>query len=146
MPLESSLTGSSVSVSPHSPSLFDSVDFLIIFLATLVPSILLLPLLPQDSPSSTNCLAVVLSISAHQLWGEASLITVMPGSFLQVQQNIINNVRSMSLSWCGSQAEPFISCLLLKFCFIFYPCKPSKQDKFWIRGFMNRLVSQFLDW
>ena len=78
VPLESSLTGSSVSVSPHSPSLFDSVDFLIIFLATLVPSILLLPL-QWDFPSSALCLAV----GFHWMLCKASHMTVMLDKSLQ---------------------------------------------------------------
>jgi hypothetical protein len=78
-----SLVGGSVSVSPCGPRSVDSVGFLVVSLTSLAPSILH-PSLPQDSLSSAYCLAVGLCICFHQFLGEASLMTVMIGSCLQV--------------------------------------------------------------
>lgn len=63
-----SLVGSSISLSLQEPSLVDSAGFLVVPLTSLTPSILLPPL-PQDFPSSTQCLAVGLCIRFQQLLG-----------------------------------------------------------------------------
>jgi len=78
---EGSLVGGSVSLSLYAPKLVDSVDFLVISLTCLAPSILS-PSLPQDYPDSTECLG--LCICFHQLLGKISQMTVMLGYFLQV--------------------------------------------------------------
>jgi hypothetical protein len=46
---------------------------------------------PQDSPSSDQRLPLVLCICFCQLLGEASLMTVMPGSCLQVWPTIMSS-------------------------------------------------------
>lgn len=57
-----SLVDSSVFISPHGPRIVGSIDFLVVSLTPLAPSILPPPL-PQDYPSSTQCLDVGLCIS-----------------------------------------------------------------------------------
>ena len=76
------LIGSSVSKNHYGPRLVDSVGFLVVSLTPLAPSILL----PLSSVSSKLHLILCCGfcISFHQLLGEASLMTVMLGSYLQV--------------------------------------------------------------
>ena len=86
-----SLVGSSISLSPYRPMVFDSVGFVVMSLISLAPSIFPLRF-PQDSSNSTYCLSMSRCISSPLLLSETSLITVMLGC-LQAQQNITNCFR-----------------------------------------------------
>ena len=97
----------------------------------LTPPILLLPL-GQDSQNSTYLLAMALCISVNQLLGEVSLMVVILGFCLQVQQNIYNSVNG----WAPSHGirvklDQLLVGTFLKFCSIFYPCKSYRQDILW---------------
>ena len=88
---ECSLFGSSVSAGPCWLTLIDSMfscGVLDFSGSSNSP-----PLLPQDDPSSDQCLVVGPCICFHQLLGEAPQVIVRLGSCLQVQQSIINNIR-----------------------------------------------------
>lgn len=102
-----SLVGSSVSVSSH--GLVASVGPLVVSLTPLAGSnwLSLSPTLPRDSSSTTCCLAVGLCICFHPLLDEASQETVMLGSCLKPQQNIINRVwgRLFPIGWLSSWAS-----------------------------------------
>jgi hypothetical protein len=61
-------------------------------------------------------------ISTHPPLGEASQMTVMLGTSLQVQQNINNRVRGgFSLSWYESQVMPVIGWSFFQFLLQLYP-------------------------
>lgn len=126
-----SLVGGSVSLSPYGPKLVDSVGVLVVFLTSLA-SLILPPHLPQNSVSSTYCLALGLCLSVYQFLYEASLMRVMFGSCLQLQQNTINSVKGglshrMDLKLSQSLVRPF-----LKFCSSFNLCTTSRQEKLWV--------------
>jgi hypothetical protein len=68
-------------MSSYGLRLFDSSGFLMVSLTPLAPTFFP-PSLPQDSPSSAECLAVGLCICFHLLLGEASLMSVGLGTNL----------------------------------------------------------------
>ena len=68
------LVGSSVSVRAFRSSLVDSAGFHVVSSAPLT-SLILLPSLLQDCPSSASCLAVGLFICLHQLLSKDSLMS-----------------------------------------------------------------------
>ena len=73
---------SGVSLSTQEPWLVDSVSFLVVSLTTLAPTeSFLLRRIPQH-------LAVGLCVCSYQLLDEGSLMTITPGSCLQVLQNM----------------------------------------------------------
>ena len=88
---ENSLVRGSVGF-PVEPRLVDSVDFVVVFLISLAPTILFPPLL-HDSTSSASYLVVGLYICFQQCLGETSLMMAMLGSCLQIQQTILKSVR-----------------------------------------------------
>ena len=75
--------------------LVDSVGFLVVLLTPLAPTILPPPLL-QDSANS-KYLAMGLCISFHHLLGEASLMTIMLGSWLLLVGHSLNFCSSLPL-------------------------------------------------
>jgi hypothetical protein len=88
-------------MSPHKARLVDSVGLM--SLTPLAQSILS-PILPQDFPGTTWCVAVGLCICFHKQLDEASQETVMLGSCLQAQQSIICSVRDW-LSYMGCMSS-----------------------------------------
>ena len=82
-------------MSCYGPRLVDSVG---IFVVTLVPlaAITLLPSLQQDSHAPPT-VWLRSSASISRWLGEASLMTVMLGFCLQVEQNIIKSVKDRLL-------------------------------------------------
>ena len=69
-------------MSLYEPCLVEFVGHVLVVPLTSLATIILLPLLLQNSPSPAYCLAVGLCISSHQLLDDTSLMTVGLGTDL----------------------------------------------------------------
>jgi hypothetical protein len=123
--------GSSVSVSPHGPSKL----ILYFFLWCPSPQWLLqsfLPLfdkIPWVLPNGWVWLSESVSIGC---WVKLLKMTVILGSCLQVQENIINSIRGGLSLMLESQAVPIIGWPFPLFLLYLYTCTSCRQDKLWV--------------
>lgn len=104
------------------------------------PSSLLTSIPHSSTRHPKLCLisGVGLCICSHQMLDEASQETVRLRSCLQAEQSIIIVSGVNSVTWDGSQVGVVIVWLLPRSLLHLYPCTSCRQDKFWVKGFIDR--------